>query len=91
MSATADHPHTEERLTVVIDQAGGGWYAARIPEVPGAHGQGRTPEQARANVLEAMYDLIHEPSPTERVVFTIQARVVDTLRELVEALRRNRA
>ncbi len=31
-----------------------GWIVARIVEVPGALSQGRTPEEARENVLDAL-------------------------------------
>ena len=30
------------------------WYIAYCPEIPGANGQGRTPEEARANLGEAI-------------------------------------
>ena len=91
MSAAIEQPHSEERLTVVIDKTDDGWYAARIPEVPGAHGQGRTPEQAKANVLQSMHDLTHEPTTAERVAFTIQARVVEPVRHVLAALRIGRS
>jgi hypothetical protein len=91
MGATIEQPYSEERLTVVIDKTDDGWYAARIPEGPGAHGQGRTPEQAKANVLQAMHDLTHEPTTAERVAFTIQARVVEPVRHVLAALRIGRS
>lgn len=87
MSATADHTHAEEHLTIVVDDAGDGWFAARIPEVPGAHGQGRTPEEARASALEAMYELTHEPTEAERLALLIQARLIEPLRDLLNAVR----
>ncbi len=31
-----------------------GWVVARVLEVPGAHSQGRTREEARENVLDAL-------------------------------------
>ena len=30
------------------------WYSASCPEVPGANGQGRTPEECKANLAEAI-------------------------------------
>ena len=30
------------------------WYIAYCPEIPGANGQGRTPDEARASVAEAI-------------------------------------
>ena len=31
-----------------------GWIVARVVEVPGAHSQGRTREEARENVIDAL-------------------------------------
>ncbi len=42
------------RLTVRFEDAGEGWVLATIPEVPGAISQGRTREQARENVIDAL-------------------------------------
>lgn len=42
------------RLTVRFEDAGEGWVMATIPEVPGAISQGRTREQARENVIDAL-------------------------------------
>ncbi len=41
-------------VTVVLSDGGDGWIMATVPEVPGAISQGRTPEEARANVLDAL-------------------------------------
>ena len=32
----------------------GDWYVAYCPEIPGANGQGRTSDEARANLAEAI-------------------------------------
>jgi len=88
MSATAtEHPPAEEHLTVVIEDAGDGWWAARIPELPGAHGQGRTVEAARLSVLDALHELTHEPTPAERWAYLVQARIIDPARDLLAAWR----
>jgi len=43
------------RLTITYDEPDAdGWIVARVVEVPGAVSQGRTPEQARENVLDAL-------------------------------------
>jgi predicted RNase H-like HicB family nuclease len=42
------------QLTVRFEDAGEGWVLATIPEVPGAISQGRTREEARANVIDAL-------------------------------------
>lgn len=42
------------QVTIIYEQGEDGWVVAAIPEVPGAHSQGRTREEARANVIEAL-------------------------------------
>lgn len=46
------------RLTIVYEQGEEGWVIASIPEVPGAHSQGRTREEARANVIDALRGIL---------------------------------
>lgn len=45
---------TEIRLTVRFEDAGDGWVMAQVLEVPGAISQGRTREEARENVIDAL-------------------------------------
>jgi predicted RNase H-like HicB family nuclease len=40
-------------FTAVLERDGE-WYIAYCPEIPGAHGQGRTKEEARASLAEAI-------------------------------------
>jgi predicted RNase H-like HicB family nuclease len=51
-----DHEGVSETLslTVHFEDAGDGWVLATIPEVPGAISQGRTREEARENVIDAL-------------------------------------
>lgn len=43
------------RLTIAYDEPDeDGWTVARVIEVPGAISQGRTREEARANVIDAL-------------------------------------
>jgi predicted RNase H-like HicB family nuclease len=43
------------RLTIAYDEPDEeGWIVARVVEVPGAISQGRTPEEARENVIDAL-------------------------------------
>jgi predicted RNase H-like HicB family nuclease len=43
------------RMTIAYDEPDeGGWIVARIVEVPGAISQGRTREEARENVIDAL-------------------------------------
>jgi predicted RNase H-like HicB family nuclease len=41
-------------LTIHFEDAGDGWTLATIPEVPGAISQGRSREEARDNVIDAL-------------------------------------
>ena len=41
-------------LSIVFEDGGDGWIVASIPQVPGTHSQGRTREEARANVIDAL-------------------------------------
>ncbi len=41
-------------LTIVYEPAEEGWIVASIPEISGVHSQGRTREEARANVIDAL-------------------------------------
>ncbi len=45
-------------LTIIFEIGADGWWIATIPEVPGAFSQGRTKEEARANVLDALTELM---------------------------------
>ena len=45
-------------VTIVYEQGEDGWVIASIPEVPGAHSQGRTREEARANVIDAVRGIL---------------------------------
>ena len=40
-------------FTAVIEQKGG-WYVAYCPEVPGANGQGRTKDEAKQSLADAI-------------------------------------
>ena len=40
-------------FTAVFERDGG-WYVAYCPEIPGANGQGRTKEEARQSLSEAI-------------------------------------
>jgi predicted RNase H-like HicB family nuclease len=46
------------RLTIVYEEGEDGWIVASIPEVPGAHSQGKTRAEARANVVDALRGLL---------------------------------
>jgi predicted RNase H-like HicB family nuclease len=44
----------ELRLTVRYTDAGDGWVTAQVAEVPGAISQGKTRDEAKANVIDAL-------------------------------------
>ena len=46
------------RVTIVYEPGEEAWVVASIPEVPGAHSQGRTREEARANVIDALRGIL---------------------------------
>jgi predicted RNase H-like HicB family nuclease len=57
-------------VTIVYEPGEDGWIVASIPEVPGANSQGRTREEARANVIDALRGILelrfgeHAPATT---------------------------
>ena len=51
-------------LTIVYEDGDGDWIVASIPAVPGVLSQGRTREEARENVLDALA-LMLSPEPVK--------------------------
>lgn len=46
------------QVTIVYENGEDGWVVASIPEVPGALSQGRTRDEARTNVIEALRGIL---------------------------------
>lgn len=46
------------RLTIVYEDGGDGLTIASVPEVPGAHSQGHSREEARENVIDALRGIL---------------------------------
>ena len=46
------------KLTIIYEHGEDDWIVASIPEVSGAHSQGRTREEARANVIDALRGIL---------------------------------
>jgi predicted RNase H-like HicB family nuclease len=46
------------RVTIVYEAGEDGWIIASIPEVPGVHSQGRSRDEARANVVDALRGML---------------------------------
>ena len=57
-SATVSRMSESLRVTIVFEQGEGGWIVASIPEVPGANSQGKTREEARENVIDALRGIL---------------------------------
>ncbi len=47
-----------KELTIIFEKGATGWWIATIPEVPGAFSQGKTRDEARENVLDALDELM---------------------------------
>ena len=47
-----------QNFTIIYELGEDGWWVATIPEVPGAFSQGRTKEEARENVVDALTELM---------------------------------
>lgn len=56
----------EHEFAVVVEDAGDGWFWARSPEVPGANGQGRTPEEAVEDLVAAIELMLDVLADAER-------------------------
>lgn len=46
------------KITIIYEWSDDGWWAAEVAEVPGAISQGRTREEAKENVLDAMEEIL---------------------------------
>lgn len=57
-------------LTIHYEDAGDGWVLALIPEVPGAMSQGRTREEARENVIDALQTVL---TPDEQLAGSVSS------------------
>ena len=70
----------KHEFTAILERDGD-WYIAYCPEIPGANGQGRTKDEARQSLAEAI-DLILEdrredglrgaPKDAERITVTLE-------------------
>lgn len=45
-------------LTIVFEEDDSGWIVASVPEVPGVHSQGKTRDEARENVIDALRGIL---------------------------------
>jgi hypothetical protein len=84
------HRVDTEHLTIVFEEAENGWIAARIEEFPGAISQGRTRDEARANVIQALRDLTHPPTPAELAATHLRQRTARAMSRAGARLRSRR-
>ena len=49
----------KNEFTAIIERDGD-WYIAYCPEIPGANGQGRTKDEARENLAEAIESILQD-------------------------------
>jgi predicted RNase H-like HicB family nuclease len=56
--------HATLNLTIVYEPDEDGWIMVSIPEIPGVLSQGRTREEARENVIDALA-LMLSPEPSD--------------------------
>jgi predicted RNase H-like HicB family nuclease len=70
----------KHEFTAIIERDGE-WYIAYCPEIPGANGQGRTKEEARKSLAEAIVLIMQDrrddalrglPDDAEREIVTIE-------------------
>lgn len=50
--------HGSLRLTIAYETGADGWVVASVPEVTGVHSQGATRDEARRNVIDALYGML---------------------------------
>ena len=74
--------HMRHEFTAIFERSGD-WIIAYCPEVPGANGQGRTKEEARASLAEAIVLILEDrreeglrgvPDGAEREVITVDVQ-----------------
>lgn len=70
-----------EKYTAIFEQGDDGWIVATCPEVPGAITQGRTMDEAR----EMLRDAIHEMLEVMREDAEKELEGRDVVREALEA------
>jgi predicted RNase H-like HicB family nuclease/DNA-binding Xre family transcriptional regulator len=51
---TEERAESMEKLTAIYEHTEDGWWVVSVPEIPGAHSQGRTLEEAREMIKDAI-------------------------------------
>ena len=79
--AGVTQPGEKRRFTVGFSRGEDGYVVASVPALPGCHSQGRTIEEARLNIREAMQGYVAslkflgEPVPAEETVEQVEVSV----------------
>jgi predicted RNase H-like HicB family nuclease len=72
---------TKRKYTVIIEEGDDGYYVVQCPALPGCWSQGKTREEALANIREAMELYVEsltahgEPVPKEEEAATVEVAV----------------
>lgn len=62
-------------FTVIYERDEADWWVADVPEVPGCHTQGRTIEQARERILDALSLYVDD---AEQILLREEARLPES-------------
>ena len=72
-----------KHLTAVYEKHGD-WYVAYLEEIPGVNTQGRTKEEAKANLEDALQEFLAANRELARQGFSGKAEVIEETFALVE-------
>jgi predicted RNase H-like HicB family nuclease len=82
------HGEDVEQLTIRFEEAEEGWIAAQIVEFPGAISQGRSHDEARANVIDALDDLLNPERGLRDPLAWVRAELEELARRIQDAASR---
>ena len=68
------------KFTIVIEKSEDGWYVGQLEEVPAAISQGKTIEECKANVLDALLEIFD----TNRELIEVEYRGKNVIKDSVE-------
>ncbi len=68
------------KFTIVIEKSEDGWYVGQLEEVPAAISQGRTIEECKANVLDALAEVFK----ANRALIQVEYKGRDIIKDSIE-------
>jgi predicted RNase H-like HicB family nuclease len=68
------------KFTIIIEKSEDGWYVGQLEEVPAAISQGKTIEECKANVLDALLEIFD----TNRELIEVEYRGRNVIKDSVE-------